>query len=74
MTFPQQPQQPQYPQYPQGPAQQYPQSQFPPQPLQYSQQFPQPNRNPFFEWLQRAERDYSRGITVLFRAAAQACA
>ena len=60
MTFPQQPQQPQYPQYPQGPAQQYPQSQFPPQPLQYSQQFPQPNRNPFFEWLQRAKRDFSR--------------
>ncbi len=60
MTFPQQPQQPQYPQYPQGPAPQYPQSQFPQQPLQYSQQFPQPNRNPFFEWLQRAKRDFSR--------------
>lgn len=60
MTFPQQPQQPQYPQYPQGPAQQYPQSQFPPQPLQYSQQLQQPNRNPFFEWLQRAKRDFSR--------------
>ena len=53
MTFPQQPQQPQYPQYPQGPAQQYPQSQFP-------QQLQQPNRNPFFEWLQRAKRDFSR--------------
>ena len=53
MTFPQQPQQPQYPQYPQGPAPQYPQSQFP-------QQLQQPNRNPFFEWLQRAKRDFSR--------------
>lgn len=65
MTFPQQPQYPQQPQgQPQGPAPQYqtngPQSQYP---MQSMPQYPQPpiaNRNPFFEWLQRAKRDFSR--------------
>lgn len=65
MTFPQQPQYPQQPQgQPQGPAPQYqtngPQSQYPMQPMP---QYPQPpiaNRNPFFEWLKQARRDFSR--------------
>lgn len=65
MTFPQQPQYPQQPQgQPQGPAPQYqpngPQSQYPMQPMP---QYPQPpiaNRNPFFEWLRQARRDFSR--------------
>ncbi|MFR4786228.1 MAG: lysostaphin resistance A-like protein [Bifidobacterium adolescentis] len=65
MTFPQQPQYPQQPQgRPQGPAPQYqpngPQSQYPMQPMP---QYPQPpiaNRNPFFEWLKQARRDFSR--------------
>ncbi|RHK26605.1 CPBP family intramembrane metalloprotease [Bifidobacterium adolescentis] len=65
MTFPQQPQYPQQPQgRPQGPAPQYqpngPQSQYPMQPMP---QYPQPpiaNRNPFFEWLRQARRDFSR--------------
>lgn len=65
MTFPQQPQYPQQPQGPpQGPAPQYqtngPQSQYPMQPMP---QYPQPpiaNRNPFFEWLKQARRDFSR--------------
>lgn len=65
MTFPQQPQYPQQPQgQPQGPAPQYqlngPQSQYPMQPMS---QYPQPpiaNRNPFFEWLKQARRDFSR--------------
>ena len=65
MTFPQQPQYPQQPQgRPQGPASQYqpngPQSQYPMQPMP---QYPQPpiaNRNPFFEWLKQARRDFSR--------------
>lgn len=59
MTFPQQPQG-----RPQGPAPQYqpngPQSQYPMQPMP---QYPQPpiaNRNPFFEWLKQARRDFSR--------------
>lgn len=59
MTFPQQPQG-----QPQGPAPQYqtngPQSQYPMQPMP---QYPQPpiaNRNPFFEWLKQARRDFSR--------------
>ena len=64
MTFPQQPQYPQQPQgRPQGPAPQYqpngPQSQYPMQPMP---QYPQPpiaNRNPFFEWLKQARRDFS---------------
>lgn len=64
MTFPQQPQYPQQPQgQPQGPAPQYqpngPQSQYPMQPMP---QYPQPpiaNRNPFFEWLKQARRDFS---------------
>ena len=65
MTFPQQPQYPQQPQgQPQGPAPQYqpngPQLQYPMQPMP---QYPQPpiaNRNPFFEWLKQARRDFSR--------------
>lgn len=65
MTFPQQPQYPQQPQgQPQGPAPQYqtngPQSQYP---MQSMPQYPQPpiaNRNPFFEWLKQARRDFSR--------------
>lgn len=65
MTFPQQPQYPQQPQgRPQGPAPQYqpngPQSQYPMQPMP---QYPQPpiaDRNPFFEWLKQARRDFSR--------------
>lgn len=65
MTFPQQPQYPQQPQgRPQGPAPQYqpngPQLQYPMQPMP---QYPQPpiaNRNPFFEWLKQARRDFSR--------------
>lgn len=65
MTFPQQPQYPQQPQgRPQGPAPQYqtngPQSQYP---MQSMPQYPQPpiaNRNPFFEWLKQARRDFSR--------------
>ena len=65
MTFLQQPQYPQQPQgRPQGPAPQYqpngPQSQYPMQPMP---QYPQPpiaNRNPFFEWLKQARRDFSR--------------
>lgn len=65
MMFPQQPQYPQQPQgQPQGPAPQYqpngPQSQYPMQPMP---QYPQPpiaNRNPFFEWLKQARRDFSR--------------
>lgn len=65
MTFPQQPQYPQQLQgRPQGPAPQYqpngPQSQYPMQPMP---QYPQPpiaNRNPFFEWLKQARRDFSR--------------
>ncbi|MDB0589885.1 type II CAAX endopeptidase family protein [Bifidobacterium adolescentis] len=65
MTFPQQPQYPQQPQgRPQGSAPQYqpngPQSQYPMQPMP---QYPQPpiaNRNPFFEWLKQARRDFSR--------------
>ena len=65
MTFPQQSQYPQPPQgRPQGPAPQYqpngPQSQYPMQPMP---QYPQPpiaNRNPFFEWLKQARRDFSR--------------
>ena len=65
MTFPQQPQYPQQPQgQPQGPAPQYqtngPQSHYPMQPMP---QYPQPpiaNRNPFFEWLKQARRDFSR--------------
>lgn len=65
MMFPQQPQYPQQPQgRPQGPAPQYqpngPQSQYPMQPMP---QYPQPpiaNRNPFFEWLKQARRDFSR--------------
>ena len=65
MTFPQQLQYPQQPQgRPQGPAPQYqpngPQSQYPMQPMP---QYPQPpiaNRNPFFEWLKQARRDFSR--------------
>lgn len=65
MTFPQQPQYPQQPQgQPQGPAPQYqtngPQSQYPMQPMP---QYPQPpiaDRNPFFEWLKQARRDFSR--------------
>lgn len=65
MTFPQQPQYPQQPQgQPQGSAPQYqtngPQSQYPMQPMP---QYPQPpiaNRNPFFEWLKQARRDFSR--------------
>lgn len=65
MTFPQQPQYPQQPQgRPQGPSPQYqpngPQSQYPMQPMP---QYPQPpiaNRNPFFEWLKQARRDFSR--------------
>ncbi|MGE8651156.1 type II CAAX prenyl endopeptidase Rce1 family protein [Bifidobacterium adolescentis] len=65
MTFPQQPQYPQQPQgRPQGPAPQYqpngPQSQYPMRPMP---QYPQPpiaNRNPFFEWLKQARRDFSR--------------
>lgn len=65
MTFPQQPQYPQQLQgQPQGPAPQYqpngPQSQYPMQPMP---QYPQPpiaNRNPFFEWLKQARRDFSR--------------
>lgn len=65
MTFPQQPQYPQQPQgRPQGPAPQYqpngPQSQYPMQPMP---QYPQPpiaNRNPFFEWLKQARRNFSR--------------
>lgn len=65
MTFPQQPQYPQQPQgQPQGPAPQYqtngPQSQYP---VQSMPQYPQPpiaNRNPFFEWLKQARRDFSR--------------
>ena len=65
MTFPQQPQYPQQPQgQPQGPAPQYqtngPQSQYQMQPMP---QYPQPpiaNRNPFFEWLKQARRDFSR--------------
>lgn len=65
MTFPQQPQYPQQPQgRPQGPVPQYqpngPQSQYPMQPMP---QYPQPpiaNRNPFFEWLKQARRDFSR--------------
>lgn len=70
MTFPQQPQYPQQPQgRPQGPAPQYqpngPQSQYPMQPMP---QYPQPpiaNRNPFFEWLKQARRDFSRiGVSL----------
>ena len=65
MTFPQQPQYPQQPQgQPQEPAPQYqthgPQSQYP---MQSMPQYPQPpiaNRNPFFEWLKQARRDFSR--------------
>lgn len=65
MTFPQQPQYPQQPQgRPQGPAPQYqpngPQLQYPMQPMP---QYPQPpiaDRNPFFEWLKQARRDFSR--------------
>lgn len=65
MTFPQQSQYPQQPQgRPQGPAPQYqtngPQSQYP---MQSMPQYPQPpiaNRNPFFEWLKQARRDFSR--------------
>lgn len=65
MTFPQQPQYPQQPQgRPQGPAPQYqpngPQLQYP---MQSMPQYPQPpiaNRNPFFEWLKQARRDFSR--------------
>ena len=65
MTFPQQPQYPQQPQgRPQGPAPQYqpngPQSQYPMQPMPQYPQLPIANRNPFFEWLKQARRDFSR--------------
>ncbi len=65
MTFPQQPQYPQQPQgQPQGPAPQYqpngPQSQYPMQPMPQYPQLPIANRNPFFEWLKQARRDFSR--------------
>lgn len=65
MTFPQQPQYPQQPQgQPQGPAPQYqpngPQSQYPMQPMPQHPQPPIANRNPFFEWLKQARRDFSR--------------
>lgn len=65
MTFPQQPQYPQQPQgQPQGPAPQYqtngPQSQYPMQSMPQYPQLPIANRNPFFEWLKQARRDFSR--------------
>lgn len=65
MTFPQQPQYPQQPQgRPQGPAPQYqtngPQSQYPMQSMPQYPQLPIANRNPFFEWLKQARRDFSR--------------
>lgn len=65
MTFPQQPQYPQQPQgQPQGPAPQYqpngPQLQYPMQPMPQHPQSPIANRNPFFEWLKQARRDFSR--------------
>lgn len=65
MTFPQQPQYPQQSQgQPQGPAPQYqtngPQSQYPMQSMPQYPQLPIANRNPFFEWLKQARRDFSR--------------
>ncbi len=63
MTFPQQPQQPQHPQYPQGPAAIWPISAIAVPAAAHAcsiRSSSAPNRNPFFEWLQRTRRDFSR--------------